>query len=108
MPDSSSPNESAAQLLKSAAVLFFVLGTTFLVWLGTRWQAYPELRASQFGFEAPLWPALGAFVLLGMLAIVSLFWTAARRVEAGEDLFERRHRRQSSEWSEQSNGRASD
>lgn len=108
MPDSTSPNESAAQLLKSAAILFFALGAAFMVWLGARWQEYPELRASQFGFEAPLWPALGGFVLVGMVAVVSLFWTAARRVEAGEDLFSHRHRRQSSEWDEQSNGRVSE
>lgn len=108
MPDSSSSNDSAAQLLKSAAILFFALGAAFMVWLGARWQEYPELRASQFGFEAPLWPALGGFVLIGMVAIVSLFWTAARRVEAGEDLFSRRHRRQSSEWGERSNGHVSE
>ncbi|PSQ97230.1 MAG: ABC transporter permease [Bacteroidetes bacterium SW_9_63_38] len=108
MPDSSSPNESAAQLLKSAAILFSALGAAFLAWLGVQWQKYPELRASQFGFEAPLWPALGGFVLLAVIAVVSLFWTAARRVEAGEDLFARRHRRQSSEWDRPSNGQVSE
>lgn len=108
MPDSTSPNESASQLLKSAAILFSALGAAFLVWLSAQWQKYPEMRASQFGFEAPLWPALGAFVLLGVVAVVSLFWTAARRVEQGEDLFSHRHRRQSSEWNEHSNGRMSE
>ena len=107
MPDSTSPNESAAQMLKSAAILFSVLGAAFLVWLSAQWQKYPEMRASQFGFEAPLWPALGAFVLLGVVAVVSLFWTAARRVEEGEDLFARRHRRQASEWDRPSNGQMS-
>ena len=108
MPDSTSSNESAVQLLKSAAILFSVLGSAFLVWLGAQWQKYPEMRASQFGFEAPLWPALGAFVLLGVVAVVSLFWTAARRVEQGENLFDRRHRRQSSEWDRPSNGKVSE
>jgi hypothetical protein len=108
MPDPNSPNDSAAQILKSAAILFSALGAAFLVWLSAQWQKYPEMRASQFGFEAPLWPALGGFVLLGVVGVVALFWTAARRVEAGEDLFARRHRRQSSEWDRPSNGQASE
>jgi len=108
MPDSSASNESAVHLLKSAAILFSVLGAAFLVWLSAQWQKYPEMRASQFGFEAPLWPALGAFILFGVVAVVSLFWTAARRVEAGEDLFVRRHRRQASEWNGRTNGQMSE
>ena len=110
MPDPDPPpsNESAVQMLKSAAILFSVLGAAFLVWLSAQWQKYPEMRASQFGFEAPLWPALGAFVLLGVVAVVSLFWTAARRVEEGEDLFARRHRRQASEWNQHANGQMSE
>ena len=108
MPDSASdrPSGGAARLLKGAAGLFVLLGAGFLAWLGRQWARYPELQASQFGFEAPLWPALGAFVLLGMLAVVALFWTAARRVERGEDLFAQRHRRRASEWErDSSNGR---
>jgi len=95
MRDSASDDSPprAAQLLKGAALLFLVLGTGFLVWLGRQWARHPEMRASQFGFEAPLWPALGAFVLLAVVAVGGLFWRAARRVEAGEDLFAQRHRR---------------
>ena len=93
MPESSSSSPRAAQLLKGAAILFSVLGASFIVWVADKWITFPEARASQFGFEAPLWPALGAFVLLATVAVGTLFWTAARRVERGEDLFARRHRK---------------
>lgn len=92
MTDSSS-RLSPARLLKGAAVLFAVLGLSFLVWVTDKWFKYPEMQASQFGFEAPLWPALGAFVLLAIAAVGVLFWQAARRVESGEDLYAQRHRR---------------
>jgi hypothetical protein len=104
MPDPSDSTPRAARLLKGAAVLFAGLGTGFLVWLGAQWRQYPELRTSQFGFEAPLWPALGAFVLLGMGAVITLFWRAARRVEGGEDLFAQRHRRRATDRPEETNG----
>ena len=105
-PDAHNSADAAVRLLKGAAVLFGGLGAAFLAWLGRQWARYPGMRASQFGFEAPLWPALGAFVLLGMIAVVTLFWTAARRVERGEDLFAQRHRRRASEWErDSSNGR---
>ena len=95
-PSSDDSPPRAARLLKGAALLFVALGTGFLAWLGRQWIRYPEMRASQFGFEAPLWPALGAFVLLAVAAVVALFWRAARRVEAGENLFAQRHRRRRS------------
>lgn len=108
MPDSDSPNASAAQLLKSAAIVVSCLGAGFLVWLSLKWQEYPEMRTSQFGYEAPLWPALGAFVLVAIAAIVTLFWIAAGRVEEGEDLFAQRHRRRASDWDEHANGQATE
>jgi hypothetical protein len=60
-------------------------------WGLDKWIRYPEARASQFGFDAPLWPGFVGFALLGTIVMVALFWTAARRVEAGEDLFAQRH-----------------
>jgi hypothetical protein len=101
MPDPE-PNfsPSPARLLKGAAVLFAVLGASFLVWIVDTWMEHPETQATQFGFEAPLWPALGGFVLLAIGAVGSLFWTAAERVEAGDDLFGHRHRRRASDWEE--------
>jgi len=109
MSDASSGDHAprAARLLKGAAVLFAGMGAGFLVWLGRQWSRYPEMRASQFGFEAPLWPALGGFVLLGVVAVVGLFWRAARRVEAGEDLFAQRHRRRSADGPGPTNGHPS-
>jgi len=94
----------AARLLKGAAVLFAGMGVGFLVWLGRQWARYPEIKASQFGFEAPLWPALGGFVLLAVIAVVGLFWRAAGRVEDGESLFAQRHRRRPSDGPGPTNG----
>lgn len=102
MPDSPS-YVSPARLLKGAAGLFAVLGLAFLVWVTDKWIKYPEMRASQFGFEAPLWPALGTFVLLAISAVGILFWRAAQRVESGEDLFAQRHRRRRKNQREASN-----
>jgi hypothetical protein len=61
-------------------------------WGLDKWIRYPGARASQFGFEAPLWPAFVGFALFATVVMVALFWTAAGRVEAGEDLFAKRHR----------------
>jgi len=106
MPDRSteSPHPTAAYLLKGAAVLFALLGLSFTAWIGDKWTEFPEARASQFGFEAPLWPALGGFVLLAVVAVVTLFWRAAGRVKRGDDLFAQRHRRRSQDAN--GNGRA--
>lgn len=95
--------KTAVFLLKGAAILFACLGLSFVVWIGDKWIEFPEARASQFGFEAPLWPALGGFVLLATGAIVALFWTAAGRVQSGENLFNQRHRRRT-QLQERENG----
>lgn len=99
MPDLDLPPN---RLLKGAAILFAVLGTSFLIWIVDTWMDHPEMRATQFGFEAPLWPALGTFVLLAIAAVGTLFWRAAERVEQGEDLFGHRHRRRASDWEDNS------
>ncbi len=82
-----------AFLLKGAAVLFGVLGLGMAAWLAFQGTRHPEIRARQFDFEAPLWTPMIVFVLACMALAALLFWRAARRVEAGEDLFSRRHRR---------------
>lgn len=91
------PSRTPALILKGAAGIFGVLGAAFVVWVLDKWQTVPEARASQFGFEAPLWPALALFVATATVAAVALLWRAARRVEAGEDLFAQRHRRHPSD-----------
>lgn len=68
-----------------------------VAWGVDKWIRYPEARASQLGFEAPLWPAFVAFTLLGTGVAASLLWATARRVEAGEDLFQKRRKRGSVE-----------
>jgi len=93
MPDSpSDTSPPAAWLLKGAALLFAGFGGLTVVWALRTWTTHPETQAIQFGYEAPLWPALGGFVLLATAAVVTLFWAAAGRVEDGEDLFGQRHR----------------
>lgn len=88
---------SPAHLLKGAALTLILLGGTMTVWGLDKWVRYPDVRASQFGFEAPLWPAFVGCALLGTAVGVFVLWTAARRVEAGEDLFSKRHRRRRSD-----------
>ena len=72
-------------------------------WGLDKWVNYPEARASQFGFEAPLWPAFTLFVVGATVVVVWLLWTTAGRVEQGEDLFAQRHRRQRSDPADASN-----
>jgi hypothetical protein len=87
---------SAVRLLKIAALVFAAVGGTMSAWGVDKWINQPQARASQFGFEAPLWPAFTLFVLVATVVIVGLFWTAAERVADGEDLFAHRHRRRHS------------
>ena len=95
-PDASpsdAPTPSHAHLLKGAAVLAGTLGLLIVAWLVDKALRYPEVKASQLGSVAPLWVPFAVFVTLCVTLIVGLFWRAARRVEAGEDLFAQRHRR---------------
>lgn len=98
--DSSSP--PSARLLRGAALTFVVLGGGIAGWGIDKWIRYPEARASQFGLEAPLWPAFVGFVLLATCVGVILLWTAARRIESGEDLFEKRDQRRPTDEFDQS------
>lgn len=82
-----------ARLLKAAALLFALVGGGMTAWGLDKWIRFPEARASQFGFQAPLWPAFTIFVVFATGVVILLFWRAARRVEEGEDLFAQRHRR---------------
>lgn len=91
-PSDDPPTSSNARLLKGAAVVFLLLGGTMVTWGLDKWIRYPETRASQFGFEAPLWPAFVGFTIFGTAIAVGVFWSTARRIEAGEDLFKQRHR----------------
>jgi len=91
--NNASPNTYAVCLLKAAALVFAVIGGSMAAWGADKWIHQPQMRASQFGFEAPLWPAFTLFVVLATVVIVGLFWTAAGRVADGENLFAQRHRR---------------
>jgi hypothetical protein len=100
--ETSSPGDSlspAARVLYAGAALFVFIGGGIAAWIAEQWAAHPEARATQFGFEAPLWPAALLFVLVATAAGVGLLWNAAQRVRDGEDLFEQRHRRRSSDES---------
>lgn len=88
------------RILRSAVVVFGVLGTGMLVWLIDKAIHFPEIQARQFrrfGETVPLWTPLILFVLLSISGIIYLLWRAARRVEAGEDLYAQRHRRRPGE-----------
>lgn len=93
----SSGSTTAVHLLKGAALVFATLGGGMAAWGIDKWVRYPEARASQFGFEAPLWPAFTLFVLAATAVGVRLLWIAAGRVKDGEDLFAQRHRRRRSD-----------
>jgi len=97
-PEGSTPRrERAARILKAGAAVFAVIGTGIAGWMADKWIRYPSMEASQFDFSAPLWPAATLFVVAATAAGVALLWQAARRSEAGEDLFAQRHRRRMQE-----------
>lgn len=104
MPDPSTDDESKpsrfetpARLLKGTVGGLVVLGALLVAWIIDKALRHPEIRASQLGAMAPLWMPFAIFVTAGMALIARLFWRAARRVEAGEDLFAKRHRRRPGE-----------
>lgn len=90
-PSVASPH--AATLLKIGAVLFALVGGGIAAWTTRQWIVHPDIRATQFDFSAPLWPAVTLFVVGATVAGVALLWRARKRVDAGEDLFANRHRR---------------
>ncbi len=93
MSPPSDRSTTQARLLKTAAVVFAAIGGSMAAWGLDKWVRYPEARASQFGFDAPIWPAFTLFVVFATGVGVLLLWSAAGRVEDGEDLFAQRHRR---------------
>ncbi|NBC16471.1 MAG: ABC transporter permease [Bacteroidetes bacterium] len=73
-----------------------LLGLGLIAWLVDKAIRFPFIQARQFGSfgeRVPLWIPLILFVLLFIGAATYLFWRAAQRVKAGEDLVEQRHRR---------------
>lgn len=92
-----SSNTTVVRVLKGAALVFATVGGAMAAWGVDKWVRYPEARASQFGFEAPLWPAFTLFVVAATTVGVCLLWTAAGRIQDGEDLFAQRHRRRRSD-----------
>ena len=88
---------SPAVLLKGAAATIVVAGLGVAAWLVDKALRHPEIRAQQFGYDAPLWIPFALFVLVCVGFVAYLFVRAARRVEAGEDLFAQRHRRRRGE-----------
>ena len=96
MPKLSKTSPPSA-LLKGAAAVIVVAGLGVAAWLVDKALRHPEIRARQFGYDAPLWIPFALFVLVCVGLVAYLFVRAARRVEAGEDLFAQRHRRRRGE-----------
>jgi len=95
-PNDRSP-KAATRLLKGAALLFAAIGGSMSAWGLDKWIRYPEMQASQFEMDAPLWSAFTLFVLFATVIVVWFLWRTAGRVEQGEDLFSQRHRRRPSD-----------
>ncbi len=92
MPDARRP----IALLRAAfvAVVGFALLTAG--WLAFQAVQHPGTHARQFGKygeAVPLWLPLILFVLFGLAAVAYVFFRAARRLQAGDDLYENRVRR---------------
>lgn len=85
-------SRTASFLLKGAAALFAVLGSFIAYWLVDKAVRYPSVRASQFGSDAPLWIPFALFVAVCTISACYLFVRAARRIDAGEDLYQRRQK----------------
>ena len=89
----SEPRPKATYLLYTAAATTVGAALFFLGWMINRALTYPGIQASQFGYEAPLWIPFGLFVTGCAIFMAYLFVRAGKRVEQGEDLFAKRHRK---------------
>ncbi len=96
MPTEDNDTPAPARLLRGAALAFVLLGVVIVTWLVDKAIRYPSVRAAQGAAKAPLWIPFILAVTAGTGVIAYLFVRAARRVEQGEDLFGRRHRRRPS------------
>jgi hypothetical protein len=82
------PPSRPLRLLRISAVLVAAGGVLSAVWLGAQVVLHPA-QARQFGKygdAVPYWIPLALFVGAGMLGCGYVFWRAAQRVTAGEDL----------------------
>ncbi|ARA92529.1 hypothetical protein AWN76_004650 [Rhodothermaceae bacterium RA] len=77
-------------MLKGAAGLLVLTGLGLLAWLLDKTLLHPWERVAD---DLVFWVPFVATILIGVAALAYLFTRAARRVEAGEDLFAHRHRR---------------
>jgi type VI protein secretion system component VasK len=90
------PSDRVPVLLRSFSLGLLIFGLILVVWLGWNAVYHPEIQARQFGRfgpPAPLWLPMLVFVAGSMAGMAFIFWRAARRVAAGEDLFGNRFRR---------------
>jgi hypothetical protein len=89
-------SKSTLYLVRSTIALLLVTGAGLLLWMVHQANQYPEAQARQFGRfgeAVPFWAPVIGFTIIAVVAMVYLFWQAARRVAAGEDLFGSRFRR---------------
>ena len=81
-------SRAASFLLKGAAALFAAVGSFIAYWLVDKAIRYPTIRASQFGSDAPLWIPFALFVVVCTASACYLYIRAARRIDAGDYLFQ--------------------
>jgi TRAP-type C4-dicarboxylate transport system permease small subunit len=90
------PSERVTILLRSFSLALVIFGLALVVWMGWNAVYHPEIQARQFGrfgAPAPLWVPMLVFTAASVAGMAYIFWRAARRVAAGEDLFGNRFRR---------------
>ncbi|MEM1125322.1 MAG: hypothetical protein AAGI71_01630 [Bacteroidota bacterium] len=89
-PTSDTKAAGAALLLRSASALMGVVSLGLVTWVIDKAYLRPwERVANDLGF----WIPFTVTVVVGGAGLIVVFLRAARRVQAGEDLFARRHRR---------------
>lgn len=82
-----------ATLLRTGAGVIGALGLTIMIWLADKAIRFPGIRAAQFENDAPLWLPMIAFVALCTAGMCYVFIRAARRMDAGEEVYENRYHR---------------
>lgn len=97
---SSTVRTRRSRLLKAGLTFAALVGGVLVVWLLDKAIRFPEIQARQFGRfgdQVPLWIPFLLFVVASFAGICYIIWRAKQRVDDGEDLYARRHRKRPGE-----------